>query len=199
MIVITDQNKIDELKLLYQLYGGEWGKYNLGGIQNSEKVNEWDDIIFRATDKDIWLFQGTTEPGATAMNKHSQGANHLQLGFWKDLWKLEYGSKYGMDVFKQVGKVNTWNDTNRNFKHDPSDTITNDAGPSMACWMHSTKKTDLSYVNDSGWMCQVLKYWKEFSKLTEDAKKSGETLFSYMLFSLKNDTKFLYKEVFGNG
>ena len=192
MKIFENKNDIERLKQLYLLNGGEWGICNLFGIRNERGTpNTWCDTLGLATDKKILLGVGTTRPGKNATE--SKSAEHLGVGFHRDLWKRpEYGSKYGMDVFKQVGTIYGFYDANKNYVYDPSDPTFENVGPQTGCWMHSTKKTDLQFVNDSSWLCQVWKHYKEFEQITREAVVTKQKLFSYLLMLLSNDNKMFY-------
>ena len=101
-----------------------------------------------------------------------------------------------MEVFKQHGEINGFLDANRNYLHDQSDPIFENVGPEAGCWMHSTQKTNLSEVNNSSWLCQVWKFYKEFNKITKAAKESDQKYFGYMLFALKTEVQEFFDMVY---
>ena len=196
MKILTDPKYIDMMKYAYKLNGGTWEKGNLGAVRNPEnqKEDEWNDVLFFATDKEIMLCEGTTDPGKNATLTHRKGANHVIEGYYPGLWTIGYSKKFGMEIFWQKGKVRTWDDVNKNFEYDPGDTIT-EAGPEHGILGHSTKKIDLSRIGDSSWACQVWRYWREFMQVVEAARKTGQKEFGYMLMRLKEENKEFYDRI----
>jgi hypothetical protein len=192
MKIFEDRSDIEHLKELYLLHGGKWAKGNLCGLRNSFGTpNQWNCTLIFATDKKIIAGVGTTIPGKNATE--SKPAEHLGIGFHKDLWKKpEYGTKFGMDVFKQVGTIYGFYDKNKNYVYDPSDATFEDKGPEIGCWMHSTKKTNLKYVDNSSWLCQVWKHYKEFEQITREALATKQQIFSYLLMLLSNDNMMFH-------
>ncbi len=188
---LTDIDKIEKMRDLYRLYGGEWDKFNLFGIRDESNPNTWNDTLGYATDSEICLFIGTTDPGRNATEQRHDGANHLAEGWWPRLWEIENRKRFGMDVFVQVGNVECWDDKNRNYIHDPSDPISS-WGKEGGIFAHSTRKHDLTYVDNSSWACQVWRDYREFTIVIRKAKASGQKLFGYLLMIRKSHNEEFY-------
>jgi len=199
MITTNNPAYIGEMKEAYLMNGGTWNKEgNLLGVRNEyAKPNRWGCVLGIGSDKKLMLCMGTTRPGKPATEKKKGGAEWLGLGYHVDIWKRpEFGQKFGMEVFKQSGKISGFLDANRNYIHDPSDPLFQDVGPEAGAWGHSTHKTDLSFINNSSWLCQVWKFYREFNSIVKEAKISDQKFFSYMLFGLKTETQKFYDMVY---
>ncbi|HPA71668.1 MAG TPA: hypothetical protein PLI62_14230 [Spirochaetota bacterium] len=198
MTTITDPSKIKLFKTLYDLNGATWNKFNLSGISNSADAENdvWNDVLIAASDEVILLCQGTTDPGRAATLQHSVGADHLQIGFYKDLWEIGWhGGKdksWRHRAFVQgMRQVSTVRDTNRNFIVDPEDLlITDKAGWGMNG--HTVIGPRPATIGNWSWGCQVWLFRNEFEKVLSLAEKSGMKLFSYLLMPLKSENKEFY-------
>lgn len=204
MITIRDRDQIEELKLLIETHDGEGGKFNLAGIRNEDDAEDdvWNDVLIAATDDVMLLCQGTTDPGRRATLEHKVGADHLALGFHKSLWEIGWhGGKerwWRHRAFVQgMRKVDTVRDTNRNFIVDPEDLqITDKAGWGMNG--HTVIGKVPERIGSWSWGCQVWLHRKEFEAVLALAEKTGQKLFSYMLFPLTDETEDLYYLVYND-
>lgn len=200
MITITNQEEIDNLKTAYKTNGGEWGKYNLGGIRNpsGQARDIWNDVIFAATNDMLILCQGTTDPGRRGTEKSVKGVCHMVEGFHKNAWAIGWhGGKdkaWRHEAFVQVASIPYWRDKDRDFEISGADQVIYDE-PASGLNIHSTmgKPEEIG-----GWSigCQVIRDMAEFRKVIDMAKKSGFPLFSYMLFSRKREVEELYNKLY---
>lgn len=198
MITITEPSTIKSLKSLYALYGASWDKFNLLGIRNAADADKdvWNDVLVAATDDVVLLCQGTTDPGRSATLQHGVGADHLQIGFHKDIWEIGWhGGKdksWRHRAFVQgMHPVSTVRDTNRNFIIDPDDLLVTDrAGWGMNG--HTVIGPRPAKIGNWSWGCQVWLFREEFERVLALSEKSGMRFFSYLLVPLKSENEEFY-------
>jgi len=201
MITTVNPEHIEALKMAYDANGGRFSRFNLFGIRNTADQGRdiFNDVIGAATNDIIILMQGTTDPGKRGTEKSVKGVCHMIEGFHENAWAIGWhGSKdksWRHEAFIQVASVPYWRDKDRDFDISGRDAIIYDE-PASGINIHSTmgKPEEIG-----GWSigCQVSRDMAEFIKLRDMAKKSGQALFSYMLFDLKSEVRQLYKMVFG--
>lgn len=193
MINISGDKYFQELKSIFDLYGAQIDKFIMLFIRNESASNVWNDALITSNGHLIQLCVGTTKPGKPATDTHKIGASWLQYRQHENLWEIKHSNKHGMDVFRQVGAVDTIEDTNRNGKIDPSDHITTDR-TNYGMEGHSRRSTSET-VGNSSWGCVVWKNMHDFIQVIDLAKHSQQKKFSPLVVPLKQETKYFYEMV----
>jgi len=201
MITTVKPDDIESMRIAYLANGGNWGRFNMGGIRNpsSQSKDIFNDVIFAATNEIMVLCQGTTDPGKRGTEKSVKGVCHMVEGFHQNSWALGWhGSKdktWRHEAFIQVASIPYWRDKDRDFEISGADQVIYDE-PASGINIHSTLGNPAEI---GGWSigCQVIRYMEEFIKVRDLAKKSGGPLYSYMLMDLKRETRYFYNMVFG--
>lgn len=153
-------------------------------------------MLIAATDDLVLICQWTTDPGKNATKEHKVGADHLQIGYHKDLWEIGWhGIKdkwWRYRAFVQDERLaSTVRDTNRNSTIDPGDLVVNDK-PLWGMNGHTMIGTPSTTIGNWSWGCQVWLFRGEFEKVLALAEKSGMKLFSYFPIQLKAENGEFY-------
>ena len=182
--------KINELKKQYARRGALWLPVNIFGIrfEENQKLDVFNDWLGIATDKEIHLAKGTTDPGIEATKENKQGAAHLCLGFHRDIWAIDTHAannpKFAHKAFCQRPELGTkpcliWRDKNRDGTLDDNEPIVSGY---FGINMHRASIYGSSKIGSYSWGCQVHQHPDSLALFLGIAEKSGMKLFSYMLF-----------------
>lgn len=192
---------IDDIKKLFDTFGGVWGEVNLFGIRNdAEQAKDlFNDVIGVAAGDFFKLYQGTTDPGAwwtenpvTAAGV--TGAAHLCEGYHKNAWQVGVhakGSLFAHQALVQTGNaVKIWRDKDKDYEKDAGDPVQTGY---FGINIHRAGLDDPYRIGRYSAGCQVVRNHAEFLELMKIVKASeayrdrgGQAKFSYLLINTKS-------------
>jgi hypothetical protein len=181
---------IQELKNQYARHGAIWLPVNLFGIRHEEnqKLDIFNDFLGIATDTEIHIVDGTTDPGRDATEHKAGGAAHLCLGFHKDIWAIDIHAAnnpiFAHKAFCQRPALGTkpckiFRDVNKDGDFDAGEPVQEGY---FGINQHRASIHGSQHIGAYGAGCQVHQQPGTLSLFLEIAEKSGMKLFSYMLF-----------------
>lgn len=184
MKAIETKLTIDQLKKLYEKHGGTWEKINLFGIsdKDNQQADEFNDVLGCEYNGQIYLSQGTTDPGWNATVKKDGGAAHVCDGFHKNIWTLGViapGKPFEHECFTQYGdKVKIWRDINRDGIWEKGEPFF--SGYFGIC-RHRASNSPVEHIGPYSEGCQVHQVKESLLRELRFAKETGQKFFSYLL------------------
>lgn len=179
---------VEKLQKLYLKKGIKWDKVNIFGIrfEENQELDTFNDVLGIATNNDIQLAEGTTDPGWQATKNRIGGAAHLCLGHHKDIWLIDKhakGRSFEHEAFCQyAGSVTIWRDIDKDSWFSHNDSV--ESGY-FGINMHRASIRGSEHIGPYGAGCQVHKNPETLKIFLDIAKKSGQKVFSYTLFDKK--------------
>lgn len=197
---LKDTYKI-ELSKDYIIFGIRGAKPDGDGndlTDSKQSPNVFDDTIGFINIDECQVFKGTVDAGSkyTLAPMDKNGCFHLYNGLWlaqravhmgNNAFNLFGKSLGGKDIYKRVGNLEGWRDTNKNFVNDENKTYTDATGVDI----HAGSGTD----KIDGWSagCQVLRGnwnsqdWKTFR---DTLYASKQKVYAYCLLDFKELDKY---------
>jgi hypothetical protein len=156
---------LPQIKAMHEKYNHPYGPINLGGMQN-ERDQERDvinDILYLNIGDDVYLMDGTTNPGINAQRRHPEGVSHMCYGSHLKIWVIDTHAEnipsFAHEALCQrpargCGPIWLWKDIHHNFtRADDCPTIA-----SLDCcanWHRMSARNDVPIIGDYSDMCQV--------------------------------------------
>ena len=193
---------VEEIKKLYQKFSGKWEEVNIFGIRNDydDKSDLFNDQIGIATEKEVHIYQGTTDPGMwwtlhPVTYQGVTGAAHVVEGFHPHIWRVgthASGTAFSHQALIQTGNsIKFWRDVDKDMVYDKKDDPIQVGYVGINC--HRAGLDDPMNIGKYGAGCQVVRNHEEFKILmgivlaSESYKKEKEfARFSYLLMNKKN-------------
>jgi hypothetical protein len=191
---------IEELKKLYESVGAPWSEINIFGIRNDYNPEKdlFNDQIGIATDSEIHLFQGTTDPGMwwtlnPVAYQGVTGAAHIVDGVHRNIWRVGIhaaGTGFAHEALIQTGNsIRFWRDTNKDSKNDGTEPVQSGY---VGINLHRAGLDDPANIGKYSAGCQVVRHHEEFITFMNIIKASSMyktqrefARFSYLLLNKK--------------
>lgn len=177
----------DFLPEYYKTHGLPIQKFNLFGIRDESGIKQdvINDKLGFFTSDEVFICPGTTDPGAywtTSKERNPAGAFHLLEGYHDSVWTFGRHKGYPALVnnYKECNPTKGWRDADFNFIRGNKDVVVCDYFGVNFHRMHESAIVKLIGKYSSG--CQVVQNPKDFAYILQQARQSGESVFSYMLF-----------------
>jgi len=171
----------EDIKGMYDGFGGEWQDINIFGIRVNENPNsdEFNDFIGVVCGDIYKIYKGTTDPGiyytkvAPITYGGVRGAAHLIDGFHRDAWQVGVhcpGTGFAHEALIQTGApVTIWRDTNQDFEESSE--------PIQSGWFginihRSAPYGDASTIANYSAGCVVFKNGNDFNEFMQIVKTS---------------------------
>jgi hypothetical protein len=192
---------IEQLKKIYKSINAKWDEVNIFGIRNpdSPELDQFNDMIGIATEENVKIFRGTTDPGIYwTINPITAagltGAAHVCEGFHPYIWRVgihAQGTNFAHQALVQTGnKIKIWRDINKDFRPEDEPTQVGYFGINLH---RASSNTDAETIGRYSAGCQVIQHADDFTELLNLVKASdtyqkhgASARFSYLLIN-KND------------
>jgi len=173
---------IEKIKAAYERLKYPWNPdFNLVGIRcGTYNTNSFNDLVGCVSDKDMQLFEATTDPGfAKYGDSVPEGTASMKAGFYPRLYaKGFHRGNEKHPCLKQVGKA--WFYRKKGIKLFDSTTLffSNKVGANI----HGPKP-DFTPEKVDNWSlaCQVIRRWESHLKLLAACDASGMDVWDYAL------------------
>ena len=162
-------------------------KFNLFGIRDESGIKQdvINDKLGFFTADEVFICLGTTDPGVywtVSKERNKAGTLHLMEGYHDCIWT--FGKHKGYDAlvndYKHCKPTRGWRDANYNFVRDVKDIVVCDYYGANFHRMHGNIIVKL--IGKYSGACQAVQKPDDFTYILQQARQSGESVFSYMLF-----------------